>query len=259
MTLNGLHQKDDLTPVINAAGTHTPPGVSRSSEFVVQRTAQALRAFFVMDELQSVASAQLSNFCGCEAAAVTHCVSAAITQAVAACMAGTDAKAIAELPDAQGRANAALIPDRHCVNYGHPLLIDVRLAGARAIRAGNHAPCSLNDIEEALAQPGIGEAIVLALPVGEPGTPRLLGSMNRQLEPGLAVHIGAGIHEFFLVNHHVEVAQGDAVDGVGLGDQRLVQRAADALAQAAQGGAAFHGGNHHLRLEHEKERVEAAV
>ncbi|MFT7402461.1 MAG: hypothetical protein ACI83N_002065, partial [Hydrogenophaga sp.] len=54
MTLNGLHQKYDLTPVINAAGTYTPLGVSRSSEFVAQRTAQALRAFFERFRLQEV-------------------------------------------------------------------------------------------------------------------------------------------------------------------------------------------------------------
>jgi seryl-tRNA(Sec) selenium transferase len=54
MTLNSAHQKYDLTPVINAAGTYTPLGVSRSSEFVAQRTAQALRAFFERFRLQEV-------------------------------------------------------------------------------------------------------------------------------------------------------------------------------------------------------------
>jgi len=155
MNLDNLHLKYDLTPVINAAGSFTPLGVSRSSEPVAQRTAQALREFFVIDELQSVASAQLSDLCGCEAAAVTHCVSAAITQAVAACIAGTDADAIAALPDAQGRANAVVIPEGHCVHYGHPLLTDIRLAGATAIQAGSHASCSTEDIEQALAQPGV--------------------------------------------------------------------------------------------------------
>src|SRR5690606_4775361 len=104
MQPDSLHGTYGLTPVINAAGSYTPLGVSRSSDHVAQRVAQALQAFFVIDELQSLASARLSDFCGCEAAAVTHCVSAAITQAVAACIAGADTDAVAALPDAQGRA-----------------------------------------------------------------------------------------------------------------------------------------------------------
>ncbi len=155
MPPDSLHQKYDLTPVINAAGSYTPLGVSRSSEHVARHAAQALQAFFVIDELQSVASARLSDFCGCEAAAVTHCVSAAITQAVAACIAGTDADAIAALPDARGRANAVVIPEGHCVNYGHPLPTDIRLAGATVIQAGSRSSCSLDDIEQAMARPGV--------------------------------------------------------------------------------------------------------
>jgi uncharacterized pyridoxal phosphate-dependent enzyme len=108
-----------------------------------------------MNELQALASERLSAFCNCEAAAVTHCVSAAITQTVAACIAGTDPDAIAELPDTQGRANAVVIPEGHCVNYGHPLVTDIRLAGATVIRAGTRDKCSLDDIEQALDQPGV--------------------------------------------------------------------------------------------------------
>lgn len=150
-----LHQKYALTPVINAAGSFTPLGVSRSSVQVANSVAGALQSFFAINELQALASQRLSAFCGCEAAAVTHCVSAAITQAVAACIAGADPAAVAVLPDAQGRANAVVIPEGHCVNYGHPLVTDVRLAGASVIRAGTAEACTLQDIEQALDQPGV--------------------------------------------------------------------------------------------------------
>src|SRR5690606_9116645 len=110
-------------------------GVSRSSAHVAHNAALALQSFFVMNELQALASERLSAFCGCEAAAVTHCVSAAITQAVAACIAGTDAEAVANLPETKGRANAVVVPAGHCVNYGHPLVTDIRLAGATVIQA----------------------------------------------------------------------------------------------------------------------------
>lgn len=150
-----LHTRYGLTPVINAAGSFTPLGVSRSSAHVAHSAAAALQSFFVMNELQALASKRLSAYCGCEAAAVTHCVSAAITQAVAACIAGTDAEAIGNLPDAKGRANAVVIPAGHCVNYGHPLVNDIRLAGATVIQAGTREACSLHDIEQALDQPGV--------------------------------------------------------------------------------------------------------
>lgn len=154
-TTDNLHQKYGLTPVINAAGSFTPLGVSRSSPQVAQSAAAALQSFFVMSELQARASERLSAFCGCEAAAVTHCVSAAMTQAVAACIAGTDPEAVADLPDVHGRANAVVIPEGHCVNYGHPLVTDIRLAGATVIRAGTTEACSLQEIEHALDQPGV--------------------------------------------------------------------------------------------------------
>ncbi|PKO66771.1 MAG: threonine aldolase [Betaproteobacteria bacterium HGW-Betaproteobacteria-16] len=150
-----LHSKYGLTPVINAAGSFTPLGVSRSSAHVAHSAAAALQSFFVMNELQALASDRLSAFSGCEAAAVTHCVSAAITQAVAACIAGTDAEAVANLPEAKGRANAVVIPAGHCVNYGHLLVTDIRLAGATVIQAGTREACSLRDIEQALDQPGV--------------------------------------------------------------------------------------------------------
>jgi uncharacterized pyridoxal phosphate-dependent enzyme len=153
--LDALHSQFGLTPVINAAGSFTPLGVSRSSAHVAHSAAAALQSFFVMNELQALASERLSAFCGCEAATVTHCVSAAITQAVAACIAGNDAEAVASLPESTGRANAVVIPAGHCVNYGHPLVTDIRLAGASVIQAGTREACSLRDIEQALDQPGV--------------------------------------------------------------------------------------------------------
>ncbi|MES1939220.1 aromatic amino acid beta-eliminating lyase/threonine aldolase [Salinisphaera sp. T5B8] len=48
-----LQTRHGLTPIINAAGTFTPLGVSRSSPYVAQTVADALGQFFVIDELQT--------------------------------------------------------------------------------------------------------------------------------------------------------------------------------------------------------------
>ena len=157
-----LHVRYGLTQVINAAGSYTPLGVSRSCAHVAQSSALALQSFFIMNELQTLASARLSEVFGCEAAAVTHCVSAAITQAVAACIAGDDPAAVADLPDAKGRAHAVVVPQGHCVNYGHPLVTDIRLAGGAVVRAGTDEACSMEDIEQALGSPGACALLLVA-------------------------------------------------------------------------------------------------
>ena len=45
-----LHDRYGLSPVINAAGSFTPVGVSRSSDGVAQVAGEALTQFFVINE-----------------------------------------------------------------------------------------------------------------------------------------------------------------------------------------------------------------
>ena len=146
-----IHDRYRLTRVINAAGSFTPLGVSRSSPAVAGAAAEALQAFFVMDELQDAASAAIARLTGAEAGAVVHCAAAGITLAVAAAMAGGAAQAVAALPDAIGLSDRVVLPAGHAVNYGHPIVQDVRLAGATPVLAGTDAGCTMPEIEAALA------------------------------------------------------------------------------------------------------------
>ncbi|WP_439517415.1 hypothetical protein [Hydrogenophaga sp.] len=155
MSHDDLHLKYQLTPVINAAGSFTPLGVSRSSEHVAHSVAQALRRFFVVEELQQLASQRLASWAGCQAGAVTHCASAAITQAVAACIAGTDGAVVGSLPETGERPNLVVIPEGHCVNYGHPIETDIRLAGGRVLKAGDRTSLPVNELERCLDAPGV--------------------------------------------------------------------------------------------------------
>ena len=56
-----IHARLGLHPVINAAGTFTPLGVSRSSPAVADAVAQSLQEFFVIDELQALACRALAD------------------------------------------------------------------------------------------------------------------------------------------------------------------------------------------------------
>jgi L-seryl-tRNA(Ser) seleniumtransferase len=146
-----IHDRYGLTRVINAAGSFTPLGVSRSSPVVAGAAAEALQAYFVMDELQDAASRAIVRVTGAEAGAVVHCAAAGITLAIAAAMAGGSVHAVATLPDATGMANRVVLPAGHAVNYGHPIVQDIRLAGAVPVLAGIDAGCAIAEIEAGLA------------------------------------------------------------------------------------------------------------
>lgn len=150
-----MEETAGLTRIINAAGTYTPLGVSRSPVEVRDAVADILGRFVVIDELQAAAGRALRSATGAAAATVTHCAAAGITLAVAAAMTGEDAEAIARLPDTRGLANRVVIPASHVVNYGHSILTAIRLAGATPVVAGSDSDCSPAELRSALWQPGV--------------------------------------------------------------------------------------------------------
>lgn len=151
----GLHERYGLTPVINAHGTYTPLGVSRSEQRVASLAAEALSEFFVMDELKDLAGRTIVAVTGAEAGTVVHCTAAGTTLSVAATMTGDSESRIAALPDTEGMASTVVLPAGHAVDYRHPVVQDVRLAGATPLLAGSDDGCSLADLEAALAAPGV--------------------------------------------------------------------------------------------------------
>lgn len=122
-----------LRRVINAWGTATPFGVSRSDSRVAQAVADMLQRYVVMSELQAEAGDAIARWSGAPAACATHCCASAITLSVAACMAGSNADRIARLPDATGMKNRVVMLAAHRVRYGQPIEQAVRLAGAQVV------------------------------------------------------------------------------------------------------------------------------
>lgn len=150
-----LYQKYRLQQVVNASGTFTPLGVSRSPEQVCEAVSAALRNYFIIDELQQVASDAIAEYSGAEAAAVTHCAAAGITLSIAAVMAGGNAEAVNDLPHRPPSNNDVVIPGTHVVNYGHEITQDIRLCGAYPRIAGDLEHCDLNTLEAALSKDNI--------------------------------------------------------------------------------------------------------
>ncbi|MCM5679979.1 aminotransferase class V-fold PLP-dependent enzyme [Schlegelella sp. S2-27] len=160
--MNSLHDTYGLTPVINAAGSYTPVGVSRSTRAVADVVGESLTEFFVIEELQAAAGAAIARYAGAEAATVMHCAAAGITMAIAGVMAGVDAARIAALPDATGLPHKVVLPAGHAVDYGHPIVTDIRLAGATPVLAGTEQRCTLAELEQALAAPDTACLLLVA-------------------------------------------------------------------------------------------------
>lgn len=142
-----------MVSLINARGTFTPLGVSRSSPAVVAAVGTALSDFVLMEELQAEAGRRIARHAGTEAGTVVHCAAAAITLAVAAAMTGHSPDLIAALPDVRGMPHRIVLPAGHAVNYGHPIEQAIRLAGATPIRAGSTDSCDTADLLGALVHP----------------------------------------------------------------------------------------------------------
>jgi uncharacterized pyridoxal phosphate-dependent enzyme len=146
-----LYEQYKLSNVINARGTFTPVGVSRSPAAVCQAVAHALSGFFIIDELQAVVCRKISEITGAEAGTVVHCTSAGITLSIAATMTGTAPEKIENLPDTTGLPHRVILPAGHSVNYGHPITQDIRLAGAAPVIVGTDNVCTEDDLGEALS------------------------------------------------------------------------------------------------------------
>ena len=174
--------RDGLTRIVNARGTFTPLGVSRSSPAVQAAAAEALGAFVRIDELHRKVAADLALLAGAQAGMVTHCTASSLTVAVAALMAADDPQRVAQLPDARGMPHRIVIPAGHDVDYGHPLAVAVRLAGA-TVQVVEGGP-------DALATVLRGEAVAGLLAV----TSRLVNP-SQTLDPVQAVALarGAGV------------------------------------------------------------------
>jgi uncharacterized pyridoxal phosphate-dependent enzyme len=145
-----LHQKYDLTRVINACGKMTSLSGSIVLPEIAAAASESFRHFFVLDELQAAAGKVIAESTGAESGCVTACTSAGITLSVAACMTGDNLPKVLQLPDTEGMKSRVLIQKGHCINYGHPVTQSIRLSGAEAVEVGTVDHCTEGDLRHQL-------------------------------------------------------------------------------------------------------------
>jgi uncharacterized pyridoxal phosphate-dependent enzyme len=200
--LHGLRAADEettitarLTDVINARGTFTPLGVSRSSPRVAAAVAKVLGEFVLVDELQQAVAARLSRLTGAESATVTHCAAAGITLCVAAAMAGTDAALVQQLPDASGLARRVAIFGPHVVDYGHSILTDIRLAGAQPAVVGDAQGAEMDQLAEVLAAGGIAALLLVSSRLVRAPAPDLCAAIALARRHGVSTIVDAAAQD----------------------------------------------------------------
>ncbi len=156
-----VHKKYGLRRVVNACGKMTALTAARVPAEIADVASQAMREFFLLDELQEAAGRIIAEATGAESGCVTACTAAGITLGVAAAMTGNDLGKVLQLPDASGMPCRVIIQKGHCVNYGAPVTQAIRLAGAEAVEVGVINGCTVDELRHELRKGNV--AAVLAV------------------------------------------------------------------------------------------------
>ena len=137
-----LYQRLGLRPFINARGTITTLGGSIMPAPVVEAMAEASRQFVHLNELHEKAGARIAELTGAEAAFVSSGAAGGMLLAGAACLTGTDARAIAQLPDVGDRPNQfviSLVDSHFYVHQGFCL------SGGELVKVGTTQAVTIDD------------------------------------------------------------------------------------------------------------------
>lgn len=121
-----------LPTVINGSGAATLVGGTLMRPETVAAMAEASRAFVVLEDLNAKVGEKISEITGAEAGCVTAGSCAAMALAAAACIAGTDPKFIARLPDSTGMRNEIVIHRADRLGYDQMY----RVGGAKMVEIG---------------------------------------------------------------------------------------------------------------------------
>lgn len=153
-----LHEKYNLTRVINACGKMTHLGGAIVLPEIRPQVSASLESFYDLDEIQQRAGETIARAFGSEWGCVTACTGAGIALSVAACMTGNDFGRVAQLPDTTGMKNRVVIQKGHAVNFGAPVTQMCRLAGAQVTEIG-----TINGATEAHLRHAIDENTAAAV------------------------------------------------------------------------------------------------
>src|SRR5438034_1007187 len=123
-----------VRPFINAAGTITRLGGSRMPPEVLAAMQAAAGAFVDLEELHVRAGRWLAERIGVPAAFISCGAASGMTLAAAGCLTGTEARAVARLPETEGRPNEFVISRVDPHTYIHQ---GIAAMGGKLVTAGD--------------------------------------------------------------------------------------------------------------------------
>ena len=123
-----------VTPIINASGSVTRLGGSRTRPEVLAQMAGTARVMVNIDELNRKAGAEIARLVGSEAAMVSSGAAGGLLLQAAACIAGNDPNRMLRLPDTEGMKNEIIMQTMHRFPYDHAY----RAVGAKIVEIGNY-------------------------------------------------------------------------------------------------------------------------
>ena len=123
-----------VTPIINASGSVTRLGGSRTRPEVLDQMAGTARVMVNIDELNRKAGEEIARLVGSEAAMVSSGAAGGLLLQAAACIAGNDPIKMQRLPETEGMKNEIVMQTMHRFPYDHAY----RAAGAKIVEIGNY-------------------------------------------------------------------------------------------------------------------------
>ena len=123
-----------VTPIINASGSVTRLGGTRTRPEVLEQMAHTARVMVNIDELNARAGEEIARLTGAEAGLVCSGAAGGLLLQAAACIAGSDPVKMHQLPDTEGLKNEIVIQTMHRFPYDHAY----RTAGAKLVEIGNY-------------------------------------------------------------------------------------------------------------------------
>ena len=127
------YQRLGVKPVINAAGSVTKYGGTRTRPEVLEVMAGAARIMVNVDELNRKAGEEIAKLTGAEAGFVCSGAAGGLVLQAAACIAGKDPVKMRQLPDTTGMADEFIIQNMHRFPYEQAY----RAGGAKLVEIGD--------------------------------------------------------------------------------------------------------------------------
>ena len=132
--VDALYQRIGVSPIINAAGSITRLGGTRTRPETLALMEQAARVMVNIDELNRAAGKEVARLLGAEAGFVCSGAAGGLLLQAAACIAGNDPVKMRQLPNTDGLKNEIVIHTMHRFPYDQAY----RAAGAKMVEFGDY-------------------------------------------------------------------------------------------------------------------------